>query len=374
MFVLTVDVGGLLLKRRAMVNDPMPPPSPPPSRAPTPATLHPREPRRHLRRGQRRRPPGRERRHHRGRRVRHRPRVRDRRVLPPPVPVLRRDLRVRRSRVGDHGGDRRVGAGRRGFAPPIVLDSGYLQGVCKVPDGIEIGDTCAFWYNNGDASLGDANWGFMNLDQWGVDPCTICTTPAVSSPGLDRRRLSRHLSPQRNPAGRPGTDLRLQRHRALHADWSRSMTRSARSSTSPSTTARASWARAAMSAVSVTPDKYDIIGFTGLMIYQVYRGNDPAAIGEPGASGTCTPTISAFTTGQTWNLSSSYGTGGGCPTGTPDSVGARRCTSPPRRGRVHAVRARGPVGDLRVLVRRHRTTITWRTAAATNLKISTAGR
>jgi hypothetical protein len=31
------------------------------------------------------------------------------------------------------------------------VDSGYL-GVCKVPDGIEIGDTCAFWYNNGDRS------------------------------------------------------------------------------------------------------------------------------------------------------------------------------------------------------------------------------
>ena len=38
------------------------------------------------------------------------------------------------------------------FAAPNVLDSGYLQGVCNVSDGVEIGETCAFWYNNGDAA------------------------------------------------------------------------------------------------------------------------------------------------------------------------------------------------------------------------------
>jgi Flp pilus assembly protein TadG len=63
---------------------------------------------------------------------------------------------------GDHGtvttaATAAWGPAAGGYALPIVLDSGYLQGVCKVPDGIEIGDTCAFWYNNGDSSLGAAN-------------------------------------------------------------------------------------------------------------------------------------------------------------------------------------------------------------------------
>ena len=29
-------------------------------------------------------------------------------------------------------------------------------------------------YNNGDSSLGDANWGFMNLEQWNVDAGENC--------------------------------------------------------------------------------------------------------------------------------------------------------------------------------------------------------
>ena len=89
---------------------------------------------------------------------------------------------------GDHGSVTTAataawGPAGGGYAVPIVLDSGYLHGVCKVPDGIEIGDTCAFWYNNGDSSLGAANWGYMNLTQWDVDAGTSCHNAGSS----DRR-------------------------------------------------------------------------------------------------------------------------------------------------------------------------------------------
>jgi hypothetical protein len=40
---------------------------------------------------------------------------------------------------------------------------------------------------------------------------------------------------------------------------------------------------------SCTPDKYDIVGFTVLRIDQVLHGTDPAAIGDPGSSGSCGP-------------------------------------------------------------------------------------
>jgi hypothetical protein len=49
-----------------------------------------------------------------------------------------------------------------------------------VPDGIEIGDTCAFWYDNKD-TMGSANWGFMNLDQWNVPPGENCSNAGSSS-------------------------------------------------------------------------------------------------------------------------------------------------------------------------------------------------
>ena len=100
------------------------------------------------------------------------------------------------------------------FAAPIVLDSGYLQGVCKVPDGVQIGDTCAFWYNNGDATLGDATWGFMNLDQWDVEPTNTAATRAVLACGLDHRRLPGRREPQR-VARRLRTHVCLQRHGSL---------------------------------------------------------------------------------------------------------------------------------------------------------------
>ena len=115
-----------------------------------------------------------------------------------------------------------------------------------------------------------------------------------------------------------------------------------------------------------TPDKYDIIGFTGLMIDQLYRGNDDAAIGEPGAAGTCTMAVSSLAFGQVKNLADSFGVNG-CPSG-PDTVSAVHIY--PKKGNEFIGCA---PGDLSMscaywydtTLRR----ITWRTATTTNLKI-----
>ena len=72
--------------------------------------------------------------------------------------------------------------------------------------------------------------------------------------------------------------------------------------------------------MSVDPDKYDIIGFTRLKIVAVYEGDDPAAIGTPGASGTCDVSKVNLTNGQVKPLSDTYGSGGGCPGGSPDTI------------------------------------------------------
>ena len=62
-----------------------------------------------------------------------------------------------------------------GAAVPIVLESNQFQGKCDIPENVHIGDECAFWYNNGSFLIGDAQWGFLNLDQWDVTTDTLCS-------------------------------------------------------------------------------------------------------------------------------------------------------------------------------------------------------
>jgi hypothetical protein len=260
-----------------------------------------------------------------------------------------------------------------GSVVPIVLDSGYLQGVCKIPDGVTVGQTCAMWYNNGDSGLGDANWGYMNLDQWNVSSGENCHNGSTADrrdwilndyPGL--------LSLNGDPLGSEPTyvcndtghsasnwqDLidRMTANRILMFpvnDCDGQLDKSGGVSPCPS-----------------TPDKYDIIGFTKLKLDQVYKGNDPAAIGSPGATGTCTPTISAFTAGQVWNLSSSYGTGGGCPTGSPDTILATDVHIFPKKGTEFRQCVPGDLSaSCAYWYDATARTITWRTTPTTDLKV-----
>jgi hypothetical protein len=63
---------------------------------------------------------------------------------------------------------------------PIVLEASQFQGPCDVPD-ISPPANCNYWYNNGSFAIGDANWAFANLDQWGVDPSTDCSSAGGSA-------------------------------------------------------------------------------------------------------------------------------------------------------------------------------------------------
>lgn len=260
-----------------------------------------------------------------------------------------------------------------GSVVPIVIESGYLQGVCKVPDGVSVGDTCSLYYNNGDASLGDANWGFMNLDQWNVASTESCH----SAGSADRRDwilndFGELLALNGNPPGSAPTyvcndtghsssnwqDLidRMQLNSILMFpvnDCDGQLDKSGSVSPCPS-----------------TPDKYDIIGFTKLKLTAVYKGNDPAAIGTPGLGGTCNPAISAFTNGQVWNLSSSYGTGGCPPSSGPDSVPATGVHIFPKKGAEYTQCAPGDrSATCAYWFDPTARTITWRIPAANNLKV-----
>ena len=78
-----------------------------------------------------------------------------------------------------------------GYPVPIVLDSGQLQGSCNLPSpGVPIGTECSFWYNNSTGSirnldplLGTSSWGYMNLGQWGVPGNANCSNAGSSQRG-----------------------------------------------------------------------------------------------------------------------------------------------------------------------------------------------
>ncbi len=168
-----------------------------------------------------------------------------------------------------------------------MLQSGYLQGTCKVPDGIEIGDTCAFWYDNKD-TMGSANWGFMNLDQWNVPPGENCTNAGSSSRSdwiangyPDLRTLN---------GAPPGSAPTYVCNDTGHStrDWSDLFDQKGQIKMFPVNDCTGQLGKTgAVAPCPETPDKYDIIGFTSLLIKNVYKGNDALAIGTVGASGGC---------------------------------------------------------------------------------------
>jgi Flp pilus assembly protein TadG len=182
-----------------------------------------------------------------------------------------------------------------GFAIPIVLQKGYLQGTCGVPDDIEIDQPCAFWYDNKD-TMGSANWGFMNLDQWNVSPGENCSNAGSSSRSdwiangyPDLRTLNG--SP---PGSAPTYVCNDTGHSSR--DWSDLFDQEKQIKMFPVNDCTGQLDKTgAVAACPITPDKYDIVGFTSLYIDHVYKGDDVRAIGTVGASGGCSKDLQSGT-------------------------------------------------------------------------------
>ena len=211
------------------------------------------------------------------------------------------------------------------------------------------------YYNNGDASLGDANWGFMNLDMWNVDAGENCHS-AGSSDRADWI-LNDYGDPLVLNGTPPGSEPTYVCNDTGHstANWQNLVDRMEANPVVlfPVNDCEGQLDKSgSVSPCPSTPDKYDIIGFTRLKLIEVYEGDDPAAIGTTGASGTCTLSKASLTNGQVKPLSDTYGTGGGCPTGTPDNLNATDVhVYPKKRPRVPAVHPRRHQCHVRLLVR-----------------------
>jgi Flp pilus assembly protein TadG len=181
-----------------------------------------------------------------------------------------------------------------GNAVPVVLESGQLQGACKVPDGIAIGDTCAFWYDNN--TLGSADWGFMNLDEWNVTASTNCSNAGSSSRSdWIINNYPTPLSLNGNPLGSAPTYVCVDTGHST-SDWQDLRSQSFDVTNNDDLSTKLFPVNDCSGQVDksgvvapcpTTPDKYDVIGFTKLEILHVWKGNDTQAIGTAGQSGSC---------------------------------------------------------------------------------------
>ena len=202
-----------------------------------------------------------------------------------------------------------------GNAVPIVVDSGTIQGTCGIPNDVKIGDSCNLWYDNGNLELGNANWGFMNLDQWNVAADASCDSAGGANNRADyiQNDFQDDLPMNGDPPGSAPTYVCTSTGHAT-SNWDDLRSRIGDVLMFPVNDCGGQVDKnGIVTPCPSTPDKYDIIGFTSLYLVDVLRGNDPAAFGSLAASGTCNQDFQPFdadgdaTTLQTFNLNS-FGT------------------------------------------------------------------
>jgi hypothetical protein len=209
-----------------------------------------------------------------------------------------------------------------GQAVPIVLESSQFQGPCDIPDNVNIGDECSFWYNNGTFAIGGADWGFLNLDEWDVAKDANCSASGASN----RSEYIRYNFETPLILRNPGPTYVCADTGHASSNWQDLLDRMNcdPNSSTPSygdcpgnimlmpvndCAQQVDKSGNIVPCGSGTPDKFAIIGFTQLALTGVYRGNDPAAIGSPGTAaqtGNCGGGGANFPTSPTnqWNLGS----------------------------------------------------------------------
>jgi Flp pilus assembly protein TadG len=216
-----------------------------------------------------------------------------------------------------------------GFAIPIVLDQGTVQGTCDIPIpvGGEVPATCAFWYDNKD-TMGNGNWGFINLAEWNVAADASCPNSGTS----DLKDWIENGYPDiRTLNGTPPGSAPT--YTCIGNGHSDSTWRDTLADAVGETKlfpvndcTKQVDQKGVTIGCGLQPNKYAIVGFTSLFIQHVYRGDQSEAIGTPGAQGTCAEDFQPFdangdiSTGQTINLNSFGLYNGQCFSSAPDTI------------------------------------------------------
>lgn len=244
--------------------------------------------------------------------------------------------------------------GDRARPVPMVLQASQMQSACDVPQ-IDRGTMCAFWYDNGNAAIGDLNWGFANLDGWDMSRTATCGSAGGSS--ARGGYILNNSGPLTLASAAPTYVCSSTGHAT--DNWQDLADRmdglGCRVAPCPGPTVIVLVNDCAQQVDALgnivpcgtgTPDKFAIVGFTVMEMVAIYKGNDPAAIGAPGTSAqsgdcgtsgtalgaadTTDPALSATQTGA-WALPALADAHCGAPR-APDSIDPPVTVSPPTIG------------------------------------------
>jgi Flp pilus assembly protein TadG len=189
-----------------------------------------------------------------------------------------------------------------GNVVPIVVESGTLQGTCHIPSSTPVDPTnpplCPLWYDNN--TLGSADWGFMNLDQWNVAGDANCSNAGTSDRSdWIHNDFADPLLLNGDPLGSQPTYVCVDTGHSA-ADWQDLVQRMAANPfvlLPVNDCAGQVDSTGNVTPCPATPDKYDIIGFIKLKLVQVLQGDDqtladstPCAVdcgGTPPTTGDC---------------------------------------------------------------------------------------
>jgi hypothetical protein len=215
-----------------------------------------------------------------------------------------------------------------------MLEMGKLQGPpCAVP-GTPAGTQCGFWYDEHD--LGNGDWGFINLDYWNVHSgtdgysATQCPNSGASwqsRGGWITYGYPTELTLNGNPPGSLPTYVCVDTGHAT-TNWQDLKNQENTTRIFPVNDCSGQVDKNGTPApCPLTPDKYDIVGFSYLYLLHVYRGDDPLGAGTTGSSGTCSTTNNGkknWAAGDTLDLdtisSASRGWTNTCPPTVPVDV------------------------------------------------------
>lgn len=166
---------------------------------------------------------------------------------------------------------------------PVMVASDHLTGDCGIPDG-KVGTRCAFWYDVQD--LGTSQWGFLDLSAWDVPAATKCPNVGAGP----RSDWINEGFPEPLPLNYPSTTYVCTTSGLAESVW---QTLSGRVGdilafpvNDPSTM---------LMGANGDPDKYNIVGFTSLKLIGIYRGDSEEATGTADQGGNCGKRVAPFT-------------------------------------------------------------------------------
>jgi hypothetical protein len=197
-----------------------------------------------------------------------------------------------------------------GGSAPMELDASQLSNCFPSGDYSTgaIGTICSFWWNNDD-NAANAQWGLVNLDTWGIAGGASCS----SVDSTTRNNWITYGYPGNlnlNPPPAP-TYVCLQPG-ASNTNWQALRARVGKIELFPVNDSTKQVSR--YGTICLDPDalagtcavdKYDVIGFIQLKIVSVLDGNDPLVTGTPGvpaANGQCSTSVGFNKSGATYDL------------------------------------------------------------------------